>query len=210
MSRSRSNDEAKSWRPPGGALNPRATAPPLPRPLRAAVVGITGSGKTTLACRLGVQFHLPHVELDGLYWGPHWTPRPREVFSDLTAEALSGEAWTTDGNYREVRTIVWGRANLLIWLDYSLPVCLWRLTKRIWRRALWQEQLWNGNRDTLWPHLFSRDSLYLWACQTYRLYRQQYSEAILRPEYGHLQVMRFRAPRAADQWLAGLRTETPG
>jgi adenylate kinase family enzyme len=173
-------------------------------------VGITGSGKTTLACRLADQLHIPHVELDGLYWGPQWTPRPVEVFSGLTAEALSREAWTADGNYREVRPIVWARANVLIWLDYRLPVCLWRLTKRIWRRALSQEELWNGNRDTLWPHFFSRDSLYLWAFKTYRRYGRQYAEAVLRPEYAHLQLLRLKSPRAVEQWLATLRAEAPG
>ena len=187
--------------------------PALPSPLRVAVVGVTGSGKTTLARCLAGQFRVPHVELDGLYWGPHWTPRPTEVFSALVAEALSPKAWATDGNYREVRRIVWGRANLLVWLDYSLPLVLWRLTKRIWRRGLWQEELWNGNRDQLWTHYFSRDSLYLWALQTYARYRRQFAEMILLPEYAHLRVLRFKAPRAAERWLAQLRTlcaETSG
>jgi hypothetical protein len=37
---------------------------------RITVVGTTGSGKTTLACRLGQR----HMELDALYWEPKWTP----------------------------------------------------------------------------------------------------------------------------------------
>jgi adenylate kinase family enzyme len=176
--------------------------------VRAAVVGITGSGKTTLARRLARQLHIPHVELDALFWGPQWTARPPEVFQVLTAEALRGEAWTADGNYSRVRPIVWGRANVLIWLDYRLPLILWRLTVRIWQRFFTQEELWNGNRERLWPHYFSRDSLYLWAFKTYRRHRQQFTETIQLPEYAHLQVLRFKTPRATAQWLSGARPET--
>jgi adenylate kinase family enzyme len=182
--------------------------PPLPHPLRAAVVGITGSGKTTLARRLAHEFQIPHVELDGLYWGPNWTPRPPEVFVDLVAKAFTGESWVADGNYSEARPMIWTRANLLIWLDYSLPVVWWRLTKRIWRRGLRQEELWNGNRDRLWPQFFSRQSLYLWAFKTYGRYRRQYTEMIGCPEYAHLQVLRFKSPRYTTQWLAKLCAKT--
>ena len=181
--------------------------------MRAAVVGVTGSGKTTFARRLAGQFDIPHVELDGLYWAPRWTPRPTEVFSALVAEALFPEAWVADGNYHEVRPIVWGRANVLIWLDYSLPLILWRLTKRIWRRGLSQEALWNGNRDQLWTHYFSRDSLYLWALRSYPRYRRQFIEMIAQPDYTHLRVLQFKAPLAAEQWLAHLPVpcgEAPG
>jgi hypothetical protein len=92
-------------------------------------------------------------------------------------------------------------------------VILWRLTKRIWRRELWHEELWNGNRDRLWTHYFSRDSLYLWALQTYPRYRQQFTEMIVQPEYTHLRVLQFKEPRAAERWLAQLPVpgeELPG
>jgi ATP-dependent protease Clp ATPase subunit len=37
---------------------------------RILVVGRTGSGKTTLARELAAALHVPHVELDSLYFGP--------------------------------------------------------------------------------------------------------------------------------------------
>ena len=89
-------------------------------PRRAAVVGTSGSGKTTLATSLAQRLGLAHVELDSLYWGPDWTPAPRERFREQVARALSGEAWTTDGNYGAVRDIVWARADTVVWLDLSL------------------------------------------------------------------------------------------
>jgi adenylate kinase family enzyme len=65
---------------------------------RIAVVGTTGSGKTALARRVSRQLDIPHVELDALYWGPHWAPAPTEVFRQRAAQALSGDAWVVDGN----------------------------------------------------------------------------------------------------------------
>ncbi len=153
---------------------------------------------------------ISHVELDALHWGPQWTPRPAEIFSALVAEALAGESWVVDGNYHQVRSLVWARANVLFWLDYSLPLCLWRLTKRLWRRGVQHEQLWNGNRERLWTQLCTRDSLYLWAFRTYRRNRRQFTEMTREPAYAHLQVVRFKTPRAAEAWLTEVLSETSG
>lgn len=44
---------------------------------RILVVGTSGAGKSRLAGQLAAALGVPHVELDALYWGPDWTPRPR-------------------------------------------------------------------------------------------------------------------------------------
>ncbi len=174
-------------------------------PRRVAVVGTSGSGKTTMAQRLARRLAVPHVELDALHWGPDWTPAPREIFRQRVEQALAGEAWTTDGNYSAVRDIVWGRADAVVWLDYSLPVILWRVTSRTVRRTLTGEELWNGNRETLANSFFSRDSIILWALQTYRRRRREYPALLAEPAYAHLAVVHLRSPRAARRWLAGQR-----
>jgi adenylate kinase family enzyme len=171
---------------------------------RIVVVGVTGSGKTALARVLSRRLGLPHVELDALYWGPNWTPVPDEVFRARVAEALRGEAWVADGNYGIVRDIVWARVDTLVWLDYDLPVILWRLTQRMWQRVFTQEELWNGNRERLRDHFFSRNSLYLWALKTHGRRRREYPLHLRRPEFAHLAVVRLRSPRATEDWLASL------
>ena len=170
-------------------------------PRRIVVVGTSGSGKTTMARRLAEGLGLPHVELDALHWGPGWTPPPIEEFRRQTAEALAGEAWTTDGNYSKVRDIVWGRAEALVWLDYALPVVLWRVTSRTILRVVRREELWHGNRESLRNSFMSRDSIILWALQTYRLRRKEYPVLFGRPEYSHLQVVHLRSVREARCWL---------
>ena len=172
---------------------------------RIIVVGVTGSGKTTLARGLAWRFALPHVELDALYWGPGWTPASPEVFRARTAEALRGEAWVADGNYHIARDIVWSRATTFVWLDYSLPVILWRLTRRSLRRVFTREELWHGNRERLREQFFSRNSLYFWALKSYWRRRREYPAALRQPEHAHLAVVRLRSPRAAHGPTRGVR-----
>ena len=57
---------------------------------RIVVVGTCGSGKTTLAAELAKRIEAPHVELDALHWGPHWTPVETEIFRRNT-ELDTGE-----------------------------------------------------------------------------------------------------------------------
>jgi adenylate kinase family enzyme len=168
------------------------------------VVGTTGSGKTTLAGRLAIRMGIPHVELDALYWEPGWVPAEPEVFRERVAQALSGAAWTTDGNYSRVRDIIWGRADTVVWLDYALPVILRRIVWRTLRRVVRREELWNQNRQRFGNALFSRDSIVLWAVQTYRRRRREYPVLLSQPEHAHLAVVHLRSPREAERWLDGL------
>lgn len=171
---------------------------------RIAVVGTTGSGKTTLACHVSRLTGCPHVELDALHWAANWTPVPDDVFRERTRRALRGDRWVVDGNYSKVRDIIWARADTVVWLDYALPVIMGRLVWRTLRRVIKQEELWNGNRERLWPQLFSRDSIFLWALQTYRRRRREYPFLFSRPEYAHLTVVHLRSPQAARDWLSSL------
>jgi adenylate kinase family enzyme len=171
---------------------------------RIAVVGTTGSGKTTLARRLAQLLDIPHVELDALHWGPNWTPPPIDVFCQCVTQALSGDCWVVDGNYGKVRNIVWSRADAVVWLDYALPVIMGRLLRRTIRRTVTRQVLWNGNREGVRDALLSRDSILLWALRTYQRRRREYPVLFARPEYVHLTVVRLRSPGMASGWLSSL------
>lgn len=169
---------------------------------RIAVVGTTGSGKTTLAAAIAGRLGVPHVELDALHWGPNWTPA--EDFRDRTEAALGGDAWVVDGNYSRVRDIVWRRADTVVWLDYALWVILGRLTRRTFRRLIGREVLWNGNVERWRDHFLSRDSLFLWVLQTYRKRRVTYSALFGDPAHAHKRLVRLKSPGEAEVWLEGL------
>lgn len=136
--------------------------------------------------------------------GSDWTEPPVEAFRERVARALLGEAWVVDGNYSKVRDIVWRRADTLIWVDYPLWLILWQLARRTMRRIVTQEELWSGNRERIRTGVLSRNSLFVWALQTYRRRRRDYAALPRRPEYAHLQVVRLRSPRQTDAWLAAL------
>lgn len=174
------------------------------KPIRIAVIGTTGSGKTTLARQLSKRLGVPHIELDALHWGPNWTPAPTTAMRERVAEALSAPSWVVDGNYSIVRDIVWHTATIVVWLDYPLGLTAWRLLKRTLRRAITREAFYSGNRESLRTAFFSRDSILLWMVQTHGKHRREYPLVLAQPEHAHLQIVRLQSPRQAKEWLMNL------
>jgi adenylate kinase family enzyme len=171
---------------------------------RVAVIGATGSGKTSLAQTLARKLGLTHVELDALFWEAGWKPVAREIFRERVATALAAPTWVTDGNYRQARDLIWPQATALLWLDYPLTLILWRLARRTLRRVAQREVLWNRNRERLRDHLWSRDSLFVWAIKTQPRWRREYPIELARPEYAHLETVRLRSPSETERWLITL------
>lgn len=172
---------------------------------RIAVVGTTSSGKSTLASRLAEIIGADYIELDALYWEPNWTPAEPFNFFVRVEEAASSKAWVVAGNYHVVRDVIWQKAELVIWLDYPLPILFWRLLKRTIRRAVMQEELWNGNRETFLPHLklWSDDSLFRWLFKSYWKRKREYPILFALPENAHLKVIHFKHPDETKYWLKG-------
>ena len=100
-----------------------------------------------------------------------------------------------------MRDVVWSRADTLVWLDYALPVVLWRVVSRTILRIVKREELWHGNRESFRTSFLSRDSIILWALTTYRRRHSEYPILFGRPEYSHLRVVRLRSVRQARRWL---------
>src|SRR5689334_18225476 len=101
---------------------------------RIAVIGMTASGKSTIARRLAGLLGVPHIELDGIVHGPNWVDLSDAEFHARAAEALSGDGWVSDGNYGAVRDLTIGQADTVIWLDYPMIVPLWRVLPRTIKR----------------------------------------------------------------------------
>ena len=168
--------------------------------MRINIVGTTGSGKSVLAQKVASSLHWPYIELDALFWLPNWTPAPRELFRTRVAEALQGDAWVVAGNYSTARDLIWARADTVVWLDYPLPLVLWRLLRRTVRRVTTREELWAGNRDSFRAQFLSRESLFLYAVKTHYRRRRELPVELAQAQYQHLQVLRFRTPHMTDAW----------
>jgi hypothetical protein len=136
-----------------------------------------------------------------LHWEPNWTMAELDVFRYRVAAQVSADHWVIDGNYSKVRDLVWGRADTVVWLDYPFAVTFARLVRRTLARLRSGEELWNGNRERI-GQLLSRDSLLVWAVRTYPRYRATFPTLLADQSYAHLRVVRLRAPRGAEKWLA--------
>ena len=168
-------------------------------PVRIAVVGTTGAGKTTLAKALAAQLALPHIELDALNWQAGWRDLTRnnpEEFVRRVTLAIAADAWVLDGNYGPVRDLVWRRATHLVWLDYDRSIIMCRVICRSLARAVLRTQLWAGNRER-WRHMLRPSHPIWWAWRTWRRRRTETEERIRQNDYAHLVVLRLRRPREA-------------
>ena len=173
---------------------------------RISVVGTIGSGKTTFALKTSKLLNAPHIELDALHWEPNWIEAPNDLFRERVKQSLQGDTWVVDGNYHQVRDIVWSRAETVVWLDFPFSTIMSRLARRTLRRIVTHEELWKGNQEHI-RGLFSRDSVFLWAIRTYRRRRKQYPILLNRPENSHLTVVRLRSPREAEEFLSKLKQD---
>jgi energy-coupling factor transporter ATP-binding protein EcfA2 len=159
---------------------------------RIVILGRTGSGKTTLARQLAAALHVPHVELDSLYFGPEFSTAPLPLLRERTSAAIAGDRWVTDGNKRAVRDLVWPRADTIVWLDYPLRVSLWRLAKRARRRtsALKAQAAKPSGESGLPTQLLAAARGVLTALRSHAGQRREYARIFAEPANQHLASLR--------------------
>ena len=171
---------------------------------RISIIGTSGSGKTTFAGKLAEILRVPHIELDSLNWEANWMSAPKEVFRSRVREAVNSDRWVVDGNYgNDARDLIWERADTIVWLNYSLPVMVYRVVRRTLRRLVFGEECCNGNRESL-RRAFSRESIVLWVFQTYRRRRAEYPVLLRAMERRGVRTVKIHSPKEANRWLAWL------
>jgi adenylate kinase family enzyme len=97
---------------------------------RIAIVGSPGSGKTTLADRLGGRTGLPVIHLDHHFWRPGWRETPEEEWVPRQIELLEGSSWIVDGTYFQTLDVRFARADTVVFFDISRWRCLYRAMLR--------------------------------------------------------------------------------
>jgi len=174
---------------------------------RIVIVGTTSSGKSTLAERLADRFGHDFIDLDSFHWEPNWKEAPPDVFRRRVESATQCEKWIVAGNYHMVRDLVWKKAEVVIWLDYSLWKIFWQLTRRTFSRWWNRELLWGTNYENLWTHMkvWSDESLFHWLFKTYWRRKREYPVLLGLPEYKHLLPIHFKHPKEVEDWLNRLQ-----
>ncbi len=173
-------------------------ADPLPHvPRRVLVAGNAGSGKSTLCLRIAQRRDLRRVELDSLYWGPQWTPRPE--FPDEVAAFAEHDRWVTEYQYKVVRPVLLARADTVVWLDHPFTTVMGRLVGRTVRRRARRVKLWNGNEESpLWSVFTDSEHILRWGWKSYWRNRARVLALV-----DEVVVVRLRGQEQVERWLAG-------
>lgn len=94
------------------------------------VIGCPGSGKSTFSRSLRDITGIPLFHLDMLYWNPDQTTVEKSVFLDRLSKAMEKSRWIIDGNYSSTMELRLQACDTVIFLDYSVEVCLDGIRKR--------------------------------------------------------------------------------
>ncbi len=97
---------------------------------RIMLVGSPGSGKSFLARALAKTLGYDLIHLDVEYWQPNWVNTPKAEWEEKHQQLISGHQWIIDGNYSSTMEARWQAADLVIHLDTSRWLCLWRVIHR--------------------------------------------------------------------------------
>ncbi|MEM9404588.1 MAG: adenylate kinase [Acidobacteriota bacterium] len=180
---------------------------------RIHVIGNSNSGKSTLAAQLGQALDLPVVELDALNWLPDWVglnATDPEEFERRIREATQGERFVVAGSYTAFsQRCFWPRLETVLWLDLPMPVLVWRMLRRSWRRWRTQELLWGTNIEQFWPNLAvwkGEDSLLWWIVTQHGRKRRQMLRFLGDERWSHIRFVRLRSAAEAARMIEDLQS----
>ncbi|HLD70752.1 MAG TPA: hypothetical protein VI937_02630 [Negativicutes bacterium] len=95
-----------------------------------AIVGISGSGKSTFSRKLAEKTGLPLFHMDQLYWKANWQAVSEDEYLKEHELLVQKPEWIVEG-YVDVKMATrLKNADLVLWLDYSGLRCAWHLIIR--------------------------------------------------------------------------------
>lgn len=99
-------------------------------PEKIIVTGISGSGKTTMADKLGVEFGLPVTYMDRLFFNSSWKLKPMEQSLEELSAICRSDKWIIDSLPDEREEIFLSLADIIIFLDVNRFVAFLNIIKR--------------------------------------------------------------------------------
>lgn len=96
------------------------------------VIGVSSSGKSTLADKLGKKLNIPVTHLDQIAHEPgtNWQRRSDEYLIEQHNKVLQQPSWIIDGNYSVCMNERLKQATGIIWLDESAISASFRYIRR--------------------------------------------------------------------------------
>jgi cytidylate kinase len=167
---------------------------------RVLVIGTSGSGKSTLAQHISGCLGVPFFASDHFYWETGWNSATPDKVRQQVLGVVQRETWVLDGNFDNLRELVWKQADCIIWLDYSLLTIGTRIISRNLRWVLTGQPTWSGNRMSL-PHAVSGIRH---AFKSYALKRQNFP--VWLAELPGTTIQHFHTSRETEAWLQSLKS----
>jgi adenylate kinase family enzyme len=172
---------------------------------RVNVLGVSGSGKSTVGRALAARLAVPYVELDELHHGPNWTEATAEELRGKVEPIAAQSGWVIDGSYRaKLGSLVLERADTVVWLDLPIRVWLSRLARRTITRMVTGEELFNGNRERF-RNLFERPNIFGWAWRRHFEYRRELAAEVGR--HPNARLVSLRSNEQVRAFLAAVRRD---
>lgn len=118
--------------------------------MRITILGLSASGKTTLAKKIAKRTGIPRLEIDRTWFseGDHSAKsekekeRVRKKIEAEVAKFIKKPNWVSDGLYRRVQPEILMRADIIVFLDVPLWRRWIRHAKRIYRKDRHPELDW--------------------------------------------------------------------
>ncbi len=101
--------------------------------MRIAIIGKPGSGKSTFASELAKKLNLPLYHLDKIFFVENWEYRNYWDFLDEQQTWCDQDTWVIDGNSLQSLSMRYERATMVIYFNYPLWICYWRMLKRVFK-----------------------------------------------------------------------------
>ncbi|NHK30869.1 MAG: hypothetical protein FK730_05920 [Asgard group archaeon] len=99
---------------------------------RIAIIGNSGSGKSSLAVVLAEELSIPVYHLDMILWKPNWIRTPEDEFTIKHNAIVDQDAWILDGvGYKSTFDYRFEKAETIIFLDISPKICYQNAKKRM-------------------------------------------------------------------------------
>ena len=95
------------------------------------VLGCCGAGKSTFSKKIHSILKLDLIHLDSHYHKPNWVEPEKEEWEKVLKQILNRENFIIDGTYIESLDERIKKSDTIIYLDYSLIKCFFRVIKRV-------------------------------------------------------------------------------
>jgi adenylate kinase family enzyme len=159
---------------------------------RVLIIGPCGSGKSTLARELAPRMGLPLIHMDQLGWQAGWVETEKAELNARLAETVAQEAWLIEGNYGSTLAPRLERADTVIYLDFPIRLCLWRLIRRVTSlRGQSRPDMPEGCPERI-------DLAFFWYVLNWNSGPRPRTETAIAP-YAD-KVIRLSSPRALAEW----------